>query len=209
MKKIRISIFLFFFPLSCAFSQENDFQFWTSFSVNDKFISKTDIYFKYGIRFRENASLISDDFIEMKLKYRFSKKFSVSLGVRDINEWNQKMQIKNKNRYFADLLLRKKNKRFMFSLRNRFQQQESETEYAYTFRQKGVVSYNIRKTKLEPLFAIECFYNKSKINKLRYTISFSYPLYQDLDLNLSYRIQNQLYDLATIFIFDTKLSYNF
>ena len=59
MRKIQNSILLLLFFTFSSIAQENDFQIWTSLSVNDKVTYKTDINVKHGLRFRENSSLLS------------------------------------------------------------------------------------------------------------------------------------------------------
>ena len=195
-----------------SYAQENDFQFWSSLSVNDKVTYKTDIYLKHGLRFRENASILSKSFSEVKLKYKYNKQISVAVGFRDINEWNKELIRYQKARYFTDLYLRNKQGRIVFAVRNRYQQQGNISAYDDIFRQKLSVAYNLRKTKLEPSLAMEYFYTEAeKINKLRYTLTFSYPILNDIECDFSYRIQQQLSvkNPETLFIFEGKISYEF
>ena len=211
MRKNRNSILFFLFLTSCIIAQENDFQVWSSWSVNDKVTYKTEMFLKHSLRFRENASLLSKSFSEIKIKYKYDKRFSIAIGFRDINEWNQKLIREYKKRYFSDIYIRKKKKRYSFSIRNRLQRQGN-INYDYMFRQKFSCSYNIRKNKLTPLLSIEYFLNQYKeIKKLRYTMALAYPLSKDLDLDISYRLQKELYvaNPETLFIFDGKLSYAF
>ena len=194
-----------------SYAQGNDFQFWSSLSANDKVTYKTDIFVKNGIRFRENATLLSKVFSEIKLKYKYNKKMYFSIGFRDINEWDNQLNRQQKNRYFIDLGFNKKEDRFRFSLRNRYQNQgNSIINYSYIFRQKLSVKYNIRKTKLDPVIASEIFYtNQLKVNKLRYIFGISIPINKDLDFDMSYLIQKQLNEPGSLFIIDGKLAYAF
>ena len=62
------------------------------------------------------------------------------------------------------------------------------------------------------MLAAEYFYSEQKqINKLRYTLGFSYPISKDLDFDMSYRIQQQFNEEnpETLFILSGKLSYDF
>ena len=49
------------------------------------------------------------------------------------------------------------------------------------------------------------------IEKMRYTFSLSHPLTKDLNGEIGYRIQHELYtnNPETLFIFEGKLSYDF
>ena len=212
MRTIQNSILLLLFSTFSSVAQENDFQVWSLFSANDKVTYKTDIKIKHGLRFRENASLLSKSYSDITLKYKHNKKLSVAIRFRDINEWNKQLSREKKSRYYSDLYLRNKLDRFVFSVRNRYQKQGNTKVFTYLFRQEVSISYNIRKNKMEPLLAAEYFYSeKNKLNKLRYTLGFSYPIYKDLDFNMSYRIQQQfnVENPETLFILSGKLSYDF
>ena len=212
MRKIQNSIILLLFCIFSSNAQENDFQIWTSLSASDKVTYKTDINIKHGLRFRENASLLAKSYSDVRLKYKYNKKISLAVGFRDINEWNKQLSREQKSRYYSDLYLRYKLDRLVFSVRNRYQKQGNTTAYTYLFRQELLIRYNIRKNKLEPLLAAEYFYSEQKqINKLRYTLGFSYPISKDLDFDMSYRIQQQfnVENPETLFILSGKLSYDF
>ena len=78
-------------------------------------------------------------------------------------------------------------------------------------RQKYLLSYNIRRTKLTPNLASEYFFNLyDGVNKLRSTISISHPITKDLDFDFSYRIQQEfnVNNPETIFIFEGRISYD-
>ena len=212
MRKIQNSIVLLLFCIFSSKAQENDFQIWTSLSASDKVTYKTDINIKHGLRFRENASLLAKSYSDIRLKYKYNKKVSLAVGFRDINEWNKQLSREQKSRYYSDLYLKHKLDRFVLSVRSRYQKQGNIKAYTYLIRQAFSISYNIRKNKLEPLLAAEYFYTEQKqIDKLRYTLGFSYPISKDLDFDMSYRIQQQfnVENPETLFILSGKLSYDF
>ena len=212
MRKIQNSIVLLLFCIFSSNAQENDFQIWTSLSASDKVTYKTDINIKHGLRFRENASLLAKSYSDIRLKYKYNKKVSLAVGFRDINEWNKQLSREQKSRYYSDLYLKHKLDRFVLSVRSRYQKQGNTKAYTYLIRQALSISYNIRKNKLEPLLAAEYFYTEQKqIDKLRYTLGFSYPISKDLDFDMSYRIQQQfnVENPETLFILSGKLSYDF
>ena len=212
MRTIQNSILLILFCSFSALAQENDFQIWSLLSANDKVTYKTDLNIKHGLRFRENASLLSKSYSDIRIKYKYNKKVSVAIGFRDINEWNKQLSREQKSRYYSDLYLKHKLDRFVFSIRNRYQKQGNTKIYTYLFRQALSISYNIRKNKLEPLLVAEYFYSEqNKINKLRYTLGFSYPISKDFDFDMSFRIQQQfnVENPETLFILSGKLAYDF
>ena len=195
-----------------AFTQENDFQTWHSFSLNKKIIKKTNLTVKTGLRLRENSSLYAKHFSDVKLKCKYNKRISYAVGYRYINRRDIASNISNQNRFYADVYYKNKlSKRFSYALRNRWQTQGYLNEYKMTLRQKFALVYNIRKTKLAPSVATEYFLNlEDGINKLRSTITLGYPLAKKLDFELAYRIQNEFYvnNPETLFIFEGKLAYD-
>lgn len=211
MRRILISIFLIF-PLFFLSAQENDLQSWHSFSLKNKINKTTDINLKVGARFRENSSLLDKKFLEVRLKKELNKRTSISTGYRNTFNYDTEFVLVKQNRFYFDLIYKNKlTKRLSYSIRNRWQNQVSIYQSARTFRQKFSLEYNIRKTKLTPYCAVEYFSNSfDHINKLRSTISLSYPISKDIDVDFAYRMQNEFWvnNPQTIFIFETKISYS-
>ena len=212
MNKIPSSIFiLLFFSLS-VFSQENDFQCWYSLSFNKKIIKKTTLHLKLGSRFRENASIYSKQFFDLKAKRKINKNQSLASGYRYANNWDKEFDISNIHRFYADFIYKSKIvKRLSFSIRNRLQHQGNSNDYTMTFRQKLSLSYNIKKTKLAPSIASEYFLRLDDgINKLRSTIQFSHPITKKIDFDLAYRIEQEFTsnNPETLFIFEGRILYN-
>ena len=211
MRRILISIFLIF-PLFFLSAQENDLQSWHSFSLKNKINKTTDINLKVGARFRENSSLLDKNFLEVRLKKELNKRTSISTGYRNTFNYDTEFVLVKQNRFYFDLIYKNKfTKRLSYSIRNRWQNQASIYQSVRTFRQKFSLEYNITKTKLTPYCAVEYFSNSfDHINKLRSTISLSYPISKDIDVDFAYRMQNEFWvnNPQTIFIFETKISYS-
>ena len=212
MKMIRNSIlFCILFPI-VSLAQTQDFQIWTSIITSDKVTYKTDIDLKYGTKFRENSSLLSESFFDLKLTYKYNKYFSYAVGYRDIYEINTNTSIDYKERYYIDMNIRKKKKRFIFLIRNRYQQQGNIKGYSVLWRNKFTIKYNLRKTKIDPSFSAESFYSQDKmIEKARYRMAFSYPVNKKTDIQLSYGIQQQFNrsNPEKLFILGARLAYDF
>ena len=210
MKRILVSIFIFssFF----LFSQENDFQTWNSLSINKKLSKKSNLIYKFGLRFRENSSILSKQFYEVKYKYSILKRVAFSTGFRYSDNWDKKRINNRSNRFFLDVLYKDKlHKRLSFSLRNRLQSQGFYYNYNLIFRQKFSLNYNIRKTKFDPSISTEYFYNLDEgIKKLRSGISFTNKITKNLDFDFGYKIQNEfgLTRPNTFYIFECKISYD-
>ena len=212
MKTIQNSILLL---LLCSFSvvaQENDFQTWYSFSLNKKIIKKTNVRLKSGLRLRENSSLYSKQFFDLKFQRKYNKRISFASGYRYALNSDKELQISNNHRFYADVNYKNKLvKRWDYSIRNRWQTQGDMYGYKITLRQKFSLAYNIRKTKLTPNITTEYFLNlEDGINKLRSTIAVSHPIIKNLDFDLAYRIQKEIFvnNPETLFIFEGKLSYD-
>jgi hypothetical protein len=212
MRKILNSILLLLFFCFTAFSQENDFQTWYLVSVNKKILKKTNLSLKTGLRLRENSTLYSKQFTDVRIKRKYNKYFSYAAGYRYINKWDITLNISNYNRLYTDLNYKNKfSKRFSYAVRNRWQTQGNLFGYKMALRQKFALDYNIRKTKLNPSISTEYFLSfEEGVNKLRSTLALAYPLVRNLDFELLYRTQHEFYvnNPTTLFIFEGKLAYN-
>ena len=208
---IRNSFLLLLICTLSAYSQQNDFQSWSSIKISKKIYKRTNLSVKEGIRFRENSSLISKNFTDVKISHRIKKTdFEVSVGYRFSNDFDLDFSSENKHRYYSDFSSKYKYKRFKISFRDRVQYQGNASGFSTLFRQKLDVSYNVRKTPFEPFLQFEFFINMDEeFEKLRYTIGFSQPIFKDLNADLFYRIQQPLNtdNPENMFIIGTKLSY--
>ena len=211
MKMIRNSFLLLLICTLSAYSQQNDFQSWSSIKISKKIYKRTNLSVKEGIRFRENSSLISKNFTDVKISHRIKKtNFEVSVGYRFSSDFDLDFTSENKYRYYSDFSSKYKYKRFKISFRDRVQYQGNSSGFSTLFRQKLDVSYNVRKTPFEPFLQFEFFINMDEeFEKLRYTIGFFQPIFKDLNADLFYRIQQTLNtdNPENMFIIGTKLSY--
>ena len=212
MRIIQNSILLLLLSSLSVLSQENDFQSWSTISVNKKVVKKTTLTVKSGLRLRQNSTLYSKQFFDTRVKRKFNKNISYALGYRYATNWDKELIISNKHRFYGDINYKNKFiKRLSYSIRNRWQTQGDIYGYKMTLRQKFLAAYNIRKTKLTPSIATEYFLNfEDGINKLRSTIAVSHPITRNLNFDLAYRIQQEFYvnNPETLFIFEGKLSYD-
>ena len=212
MRILQNSILLVLLSSFTVFAQENDFQTWHSFSVNKKIVKKLNVRLKSGLRLKENSSLYSKQFYDFKIQLKYNKRLSFSSGYRYTNSCNKRLQISNLHRFYLDLNYKNKIiKRLFYAVRNRWQNQGDVYGYNITLRQKLLLSYNIRKTKITPHISTEYFLRLDDgINKLRSTIGMSYPITKKININLAYRIQQEFYVInpETLFIFEGKLSYD-
>ena len=177
-------ILLLFFPF-LLIAQEQDFQQWSKIGVSYDLNKDLSVSLDQGIRFRENASLPDVTFSNLSLKYDLIKKWSVAIGYRYITDFDLSQNSYTIQRIYTDVNYRKKKKRWLMKNRLRYQYQEEN----FTLRDKVSLSYNIRKTPLEPFTAFELFFKDSEFKKWRYTLGASYPFLKEFDIDVYYRLQ--------------------
>ena len=211
-RRIQNSIIVLLISSFSSFSQESDFQSWFAFSVNKKIIKKTDLTIKSGLRLRENSTLYAKSFFDIRIKRKLTKKLTLGVGYRHAFNRDLRFDFSTTHRFYTDINYKNKlYKRVSYSIRNRWQQQGNMDSYKTTIRQKFSLMYNIRKTKLKPEISTEYFLHLlDGINKLRSTLSVSYPITSQIGLDLAYRIQQEFYvrDPKTLFIFEGRISYD-
>ena len=178
----------FILLLFCPFlliAQEQDFQQWSKIGVSYDLNKDLSVSLDQGLRFRENASLPDVTFSNLSLKYDLIKKWSVAIGYRYITDFDLSQNTSTSHRIYTDVNYRKKKKRWLMKNRLRYQYQEEK----FTLRDKVSLSYNIRKTPLEPFTAFELFFKDSEFKKWRYTLGASYPFLKEFDIDVYYRLQ--------------------
>ncbi|MBL6663492.1 MAG: DUF2490 domain-containing protein [Flavobacteriales bacterium] len=183
MNKSNFILFLF-----CPFlliAQEQDFQLWSKIGASYDLNKDLSVSFDQGFRARENASLPDVTFSNLSLKYDLVKKWSIAIGYRYITDFDLSQNTSTSHRIYTDINYRKKKKRWLMKNRLRYQYQEEN----FTLRDKVSLSYNIRKTPLEPYTAFELFFKDSEFNKWRYSLGATYPLSKDFDIDAYYRLQ--------------------
>ena len=177
-------ILLLFFPF-LLIAQEQDFQQWSKIGVSYDLNKDLSVSLDQGLRFRENASLPDVTFSNLSLKYGLIKKWSVAIGYRYITDFDLFQNTSTIQRIYTDFNYRKKKKRWLMKNRLRYQYQEEN----FTLRDKVSLSYNIRKTPLEPFTAFELFFKDSEFKKWRFTLGASYPFLKEFDIDVYYRLQ--------------------
>ena len=177
-------ILLLFCPL-LLIAQEQDFQLWSKVGASYDLKKDLSVSLDQGFRARENGSLPDVTFSNLSLKYDLIKKWSVAIGYRYITDFDLSQNTSTSHRIHTDINYRKKKKRWLMKNRLRYQYQEE----IFTLRDKVSLSYNIRKTPLEPFTAFELFFKDSEFKKWRYTLGASYPFLKQFDIDVFYRLQ--------------------
>ena len=177
-------ILLLFCPL-LLIAQEQDFQLWSKVGASYDLKKDLSVSLDQGFRARENGSLPDVTFSNLSLKYDLIKKWSVAIGYRYITDFDLSQNTSTSHRIHTDINYRKKKKRWLMKNRLRYQYQEE----IFTLRDKVSLSYNIRKTPLEPFTNFELFLKGSNFKKWRYTLGASYPFLKEFDIDAYYRLQ--------------------
>lgn len=200
----------FILLLFCPFlliAQEQDFQLWSKVGASYDLNKDLSVSLDQAFRFRENASLPDVTFSNLSLKYDLIKKWSVAIGYRYITDFDLSQNTFNSHRIYSDINYRKKKKRWLMKNRLRYQYQEEN----FTLRDKVSLSYNIRKTPLEPFTAFELFFKDSEFKKWRYTLGASYPFLKEFEIDVYYRLQQSFNtnNLKQLHILGLGIEYKF
>ena len=118
MRTIIASIFFFSLFSYDSNAQQNDFQLWNTLNLSKKINKSLRADLKYGARFRENASLLSTQFVDFKVKYKENKRWSFAIGYRSISDYSISNNLEFKNRFYADAYFSKKLKRYFDEIKN-------------------------------------------------------------------------------------------
>jgi len=207
----KLSFIFFLFPL-LSFTQTEDFQLWSSASINYSVNKKLDFKLTESLRLRENVSLISRQFSELRSTYRINKSFRLNAGYRFLRIISIEKQTNLRHRFYFDIINRKKIKRIRVFSRLRSQYQTGINYNEFYTRGKLGALYNIRKTPFDPEFSSEIFFDnkKKQIDKLRYTLALSFPFNKKIKSNIFYRIQTEknIVNPNTFYILGLGLEYN-
>ncbi|NOR86796.1 MAG: DUF2490 domain-containing protein [Bacteroidales bacterium] len=222
---LKVSAFLLVFLLSSIFphqmfSQEDDFQIWGDVSAKYKINKKFRLSMEMGLRTRENSTLMKQSYAELGGRYKLSKRFNIALKYRftDYQELS-KISVQRVN---FDAAYNKKLSRIRLTLRMRYQYEWLSKNYVneldeQTLRSRLTISYDIKKSKIEPFFAFEHYFDLNGdymglTTKLRYTLGADMPMTNWSDISVAYRIEpeyNQVNPLTSyIFILSWIISLN-
>lgn len=200
------------FTIVVVKAQENDFQIWGDVSAKYKINKKIRLNAALGVRSFENSQLIKKYYADLGFKYKFNKRISTAVKYRfsDYHFYNDV----STHRLSLDAEYSfKKWGRARLGIRER-------VEYEWlvvnpvsvgddvNLRSKIEMTYDIRKTKIEPYISVEHYLGlngkREGLTKLlRFTFGAEIPVNKWSDLAVLYRIQKQVYraNPMTIYIF--------
>ena len=182
-------------------AQENDFQIWGDVSAKYKINKKFRLNTEFGIRSRENSELLKQYYYEIGGKYKVNKRVNFGLKYRYIDYYFQSKT--SAQRINIDLVYSfKKWGRTRLSIRERYQykwlfNQLPSYYNEINLRSRLFLTYDIRKSKIEPFFSIEHYLGLNGemlglSTRLRWTFGADIPINKWSGLSASYRIQQQL-----------------
>lgn len=195
-RKAHLFLLLFFLAGFQSWGQETierDNELWSGISLRYKLNKKIQFGLDQQVRMSQNMNAIRSSLFEFSARYRFNKHFSLKGQYRyTIRNGNR-----NVNRFTMDANLKWKWKKadLTFEYRARFQHSMVvfTGEPASYFRNRPKLSYYGFK-KIEPFISYENFYKFNQHNEFRghrYLLGVDIKLNKDLDLTLSYGIDQE------------------
>lgn len=180
-----------------------DLEMWNSISVSKKISDRWKVSLSEELRFTEDISRFDIFFTEMELAYKINKHISTEFGYRFYQNKNSDDEFFSQHRFSLGLAYKQKLDRFTLGYKLKFQNKDedflssSSTSNVSNLRNKLSVDYNINHFKLEPFFNVELFRKyetdeDSYFSKLRWTLGASYPVTKKSDVQLFYRLDNEL-----------------
>ncbi|MCK5168295.1 MAG: DUF2490 domain-containing protein [Bacteroidales bacterium] len=181
----------------------SDLEQWTSIGLSKKINKHWKISLDQEFRFTKNASQFDIYLADLAVDYRFNKHFAAGANYRFYQNKNKDGVFKTQHRWNTDFQYKYKISRFSIAYRLRFQNKDEDfftnesDNNLYNLRNKLSVNYNIKNFKPDPYFDIELFRRLEKgedsyFNKMRWTLGIEYPITKKTDIELFYRIDNEL-----------------
>lgn len=211
MKRTYKYIIITLFVASCLtnkiVAQEtkvtSDLEQWTNIGITKKINKHWKISLDQEFRFKKDISQFDTYFSDLGLDYKFNKHFSLGANYRFYQNKNSDGVFITQHRLSSDIKYKQKINRFTLAYRLRFQNKDEDfftstsSNNLYNLRNKFSVDYNIKKFKFDPFFDVELYrqiedVNTTELSKLRWTIGLEYSIKKYGDLELFYRIENEL-----------------
>ena len=180
-----------------------DLEMWNTFAVSKKLGDKWKISLEEELRFTEDISRLDVFLTDIGVDYKINKHLTLDLGYRFYQNKNNDDVFKSQHRLSAGVAYKQKLDNFTFGYKLQLQNKDedflstSSDNSVYNLRNKLSVDYNIKNFKLDPYFQVELFRKyetgeDAKFSKLRWTLGTSYPITKNSDIQLFYRLDNEL-----------------
>lgn len=216
MLKHRLSLLLLFLSVLTSsistLAQDNvievekDLESWSSASLNYSINSNWKVDLNQQLRLKDNSNTVDVYFTQLGVKYKFKYNISLGAGLRYMRENDTKGKIQgyeNHLRWNTDINYKLPINRFSLKYRLRYQSKTElnvpTAEARTNFRFKTGLSYDIKRSKLTPVLALEMFHNadsEKDISKTRFTLGLSYVMKKAGEVVLFYGVENKRSDLS-------------
>ncbi|MCK5028159.1 MAG: DUF2490 domain-containing protein [Bacteroidales bacterium] len=181
----------------------SDLEQWTSIGISKKINDHWKISLDQEFRFSNDISQFDTYFTDLGVDYKINKHFAVGANYRFYQNKNKELNFESQHRWNTDFQYKQKVNRFTLAYRIRFQNKDEDfftsesSNNLYNLRNKFSVDYNIKKFKFDPFFNVELYrqiegVNTTELSKLRWTLGLEYSLKKFGDVELFYRIDNEL-----------------
>lgn len=180
-----------------------DLEMWNSFAITKKISDRWKVSLEEELRFTKNISRFDIFFTDLGFEYKINKHLSAGLNYRFYQNKNKDGDFITQHRFSADIGYKQEIDRFTFAYRLQFQNKDedflskSSENNVSNLRNKISVDYDIKNFKLEPYFQAELFRKYETdvnpyFNKVRWTLGAGYPVTKKSDIQIFYRIDNEL-----------------
>lgn len=180
-----------------------DLEQWTSIGISKKINKHWKISIDQEIRFSKDASEFDIYLADLGLDYKINKHFSLGANYRFYQNKNSEEVFVTQHRWSTDVSYKQEINRFTLAYRLRFQNKDEDfftsttTNNLYNLRNKFSIDYNIKGFKFDPYLDVELYrqiqdVNTTELSKLRWTIGLEYSLKKLGDIDVFYRIDNEL-----------------
>lgn len=206
LEQITSSIIIFLLmPIFISAQESNvtsDLELWSSLGIEKKLGNKWKLSFEEEFRFTQDISRFDIYLSDLGVNYKLNKNFSLGANYRFYSNKDKDGDFNNAHRLSAKLNCGFKIERFKLDYRLQFQNKDEDffkgsSNAVYNLRNRLTATYNIKGTKLEPYVQTELFSRFEKdeeayFNKVRWTIGLNYSLSKKSDVNIFYRLNNEL-----------------
>jgi len=202
VNRILLILTLQFFITSSILSQKiEDSELWSGYTAKYKINKKWRLSGEYQIRFDNNVSKLKNNFLELNVQKKLSKKFYLNMQYR----YSWIVNERNKKRYSIDGIYKQKifKKALKLKYRTKFQieQVQYNGQVIVDWRNKLTIEKKLSK-KIDVFGEYELFLNVFKLKSFarfdppelttnRYTAGFNYQI-KKVELQLFYRIESSI-----------------
>ena len=145
---------------------------------------------------------------DLGIDYKLNKHFSFGANYRFYQNKNNSGNFISQYRWSTDFKYKQKIGRFSIEYRLRFQNKDEDFYKSqtgnnlYNLRNRFSVDYNIKGYKFNPFFSVELYRNIENVNttelaKLHWTLGCDYSFKKFGDIELFYRLENELNNIYT------------